>query len=285
MDIEVVKAYPQDFERILPLLQGFRNVTQLDKTAWQRQFNFPFGKVEDHCGYMLLADQKPVGFLGAIFSQRMIRGKLEKFCDLAAWIVDENYRNNSLSLLFPVLREKYLTITTFTASNRVQAVLRKLGFKDIETALQILISKPSLKKSPILIFDLDQIESRLSGVALQIFRNHKHLQCWHVLLDTPDGPCYLMLNKSMKKRIPLGNIDTISDRNLFTKYIRHSIFPVCNHFHIYGLVLGGHFGISRIPFSLQAPRRHANLFRSSTLQPEDIDLVYSEVQVLGLLPT
>lgn len=285
MDVEVTKAYPQDFERLFSLLQGFRNISQLTKQDWQKQFNFPFGKIEDHCGYMLLVDKEPVGFLGLIFSQREIRGKTEKFCDLAAWIVKEEYRSNSLSLLFPLLRERNLNITTFTASNRVQAVLRKLGFKDIETSLQILISKPSLKKSHYLIFNLDQIESQLSGEALQIFKDHKQLQCWHALLDTADGLCYFILNKSMKKRIPFGNIDYISDRKLFEKYIRQSIFPLCNHFHIYGLILGGHFGISKLPFSLQTPRKHANLFRSSTLQPGDIDLVYSEVQVLGLLPT
>lgn len=285
MGIEVVKVHPRDFETVYPLLQGFRNVSQLTKKDWQSQFAFPFGEIEDHCGYMLLSDNEPVGFLGLIFSQRNVRGKPEKFCDLAAWIVKEEHRSSSLALLFPLLREKDLTITTFTASNRVTAVLRKLGFKDIETRLQFLLPVPSLRQPPQIIFDLDRIENLLTGEPARIFRHHRHLYCWHAAFETPQGICYIMLNRSNKKGLPVAYIDYISDPALFERHIRQAIYPLCWHFHVTALVAGAHFGLQKLPFSISTHRNHAILYRSHSLQPEDIDLIYSEVQVLGLLPT
>lgn len=285
MGIEVVKVHPRDFETVYPLLQGFRNVSQLTKKDWQSQFAFLFGKVEDHCGYMLLSDHEPVGFLGLIFSQRDIRGVQEKFCDLAAWIVKEEHRSSSLALLFPLLKEKDLTITTFTASNRVIAVLKKLGFKEIETGLHFILPVPSLKPSIKVIFDLDRIEGSLTGQPSRIFKDHRDLHCWHTAFETPQGLCYLMLNRSVKKKLPVAHIDYISDRVLFERYIRQVTCPICKHFRVAALVAGTRFGLKKQPFSISAPRNHAILYRSSSLQPQDIDLIYSEVQVLGLLPT
>jgi hypothetical protein len=285
MGIEVVKVHPQDFEKVYLLLQGFRNASRLIKKDWQNQFSFPFGNIENYCGYMLLSDNEPVGFLGLIFSQRQIHGKQEKFCDLAAWIVKDEFRSNSLALIFPLLREKNLTITTFTASNRVVAVLKKLGFKDVETQLQFLLPVPSFHKAPKAVFDLEQISVLLTDESANIFRDHKHLNCWHVTLETPEGICYIMLNRSVKKRLPVAYVDYISDRSLFEKYIRQVIVSICRHFHVIALVAGDHFGIKRIPFSIATQRNHPILYRSGTVNPEDIDLVYSEIQVLGLLPT
>jgi len=125
MALGIAKVHAADFERIHPLLDGFVNASHLTKEDWRKQFNPPWGGHRDYCGYMLLDDKQPVGFLGLLFSRHPIHGQIEEFCDLAAWIVKEEYRSNSLALLFPLLKEKNLTITTFTASNRVITVLKK----------------------------------------------------------------------------------------------------------------------------------------------------------------
>jgi len=148
---------------------------------------------------MLLDDKQPVGFLGLLFSRHPIHGQIEEFCDLAAWIVKEEYRSNSLALLFPLLKEKNLTITTFTASNRVITVLKKLGFQDIETELHFLLPVPIPHPSIKVIFDKEKIAESLDGDACQIFSDHRDLHCWHALIKTHADSCYIMLNCAQKK--------------------------------------------------------------------------------------
>ncbi len=278
-------AVSKDFDKLYPLLVQFHTAGRILKEDWQRLFEIHWDPKEDRHGYVLLDGGEPVGLLGMVFSRRMIKGKVEKFCDLAAWIVHEEYRSESLRLLFPILQEKSLTITTFTASNRVTAVLHRLGFHDIEHGMRFIFPMPVLKINCSLVTEKNKIEAELSGEDKKIFIAHKQLYCTHLLIKTPSGTCYVILNQAIKKMMRVAVVSFASDREILQKYLRQVVFSLCNHMKVVALVVGDHFGIKQIPFSLRTRRKHAILFRSDHLAAADIDMIFSEVQILNLLPT
>ncbi|MGL6344077.1 MAG: GNAT family N-acetyltransferase, partial [Waterburya sp.] len=98
------------FPQFYPLLREIN--PELSATEWYSLFTPQWDQPEKFCGYGLFDETEIVGFLGFIFSQRIINGQLENFCNLTSWIVKEPYRGRGISL-FLALRKlmKDYTIT------------------------------------------------------------------------------------------------------------------------------------------------------------------------------
>ena len=79
--VTVRKVYPSMFDEIYPVLREF-DLAELPKETWKSMFTNNWGNAESHCGYALFSNEKVVGFLGFVFSQRIVLNKLEKFCNL-----------------------------------------------------------------------------------------------------------------------------------------------------------------------------------------------------------
>ena len=134
---KVSKVSIQHFDIIFPLLNSFDN--SHSKEQWKHIFQQPFNNGEDNCGYALFDDEKVVGFLGYIYSEKLIGNKLNKFCNLTTWVVDEEYRNNSLQLIYPILKMKDYCITNYIPAKNVYDVSKKLGFKDLDVFENIIL--------------------------------------------------------------------------------------------------------------------------------------------------
>ena len=106
-----------------------------DMTAdeWRVAFSDHGWHDEDHLGYVLIEDGRPVGVLGALFSRRIIGGSGKKFCDLHGWYVKPEPRAKSLLLMRPALALKDHTLTDFTASPDVIAISKRLGFATLDS--------------------------------------------------------------------------------------------------------------------------------------------------------
>ena len=133
----VRKAVAEDFEGIYPLLVKFNN-PRLSKDDWRSLFFDNWHSNEGYFGYVLEEGEHIVGFLGLMFSSRMLNDKEEKFCNITSWIVEKKFRSQSLLLLLPVLKLQSYTLTICTASKETYAVARKLGFQDLESSMRII---------------------------------------------------------------------------------------------------------------------------------------------------
>jgi hypothetical protein len=281
----VRQATRDDLDLVFPLFKGFATQSQVNPEDWKKIFEKLWDKQDPCCGYVLINGKEAVGFLGTIFSKRLIKGIPRDFCNLTSWIVKPDYRSESLSLLFPLMGRKDLTLTNFTASNRVIDVLLKVGFKSLEDHYRMILPIPLLTAGCKVYFDTEIIENILQGDNLRIFLDHKKLHCRHILLEFQNDQCYLVLNPARKRNLPVMFVDYISNLDFFMKYIQRYTFSICKHLQVFGLMTGEHnMRGSRFPLALRIKRRHALLYRSKDVPPENIDTLYSEIQVLGLKP-
>ena len=281
----VRQATQDDLDLIFPLFKGFATHSQVDPEDWKKIFGKLWDRQDSCCGYVLMDGKEAVGFLGTIFSQRLIKGIPRDFCNLTSWIVKPDYRSESLSLLFPLMGRKDLTLTNFTASNRVIEVLLKVGFHSLEDHFQMILPIPLPAIGFKVHFDAEIIENTLHGDNLRIFLDHKKLHCEHILLEFQNDQCYLVLNPARKRNLPVMYVDYISNLGFFMKYIQRYTFSICRKLQVFGLMTGEHnLRGSRFALALRVKRRHALLYRSKDVSPENIDTLYSEIQVLGLKP-
>ena len=275
------KATIDDFDYVYPLFIRFQE-PRPSKAEFQQLFVPRWGSDETYTGFILEENGQAVGYLGTLFSIREINGRKEKFCNLCTWIVNEEYRSEGLPLLFRVLRMKDVTVTNFTG-NRVASILTKFGFKPIDKTLKILLPIPARGDGCELIFDTSRIAPYLDTHNRRIFEDHRDFKYPFVLLNARDGVSLLSFNKVKRKRLPVLEVHYLSGRDVFLKHIRHVLLSLCIRTGAVGLMVGDHFlGGESIPFSLTIPQRQVRLFRSTTVSIEEMDTMYSELQVLNL---
>ena len=281
----IKKAKAKDAEKILPLFSELNN-PYLTREDWQRLFQPHWDDSQDYCGYVMYDGDQAVGFLGLLFSQRIIHGKETRFCNVSSWVVKGKYRRQSLYLLLPVLELHNHTITILTCSADTYLITKKLGFRDLEFGQRVILPIPCfpalISPNSIMIND-PEIEKTLKGVPLKIFRDHQGLKCFHVMINSPQGVCYLVVSRTHKKRFPFAHIHYISNHQIFMSHISRVSGRLCWRMKVVALLvderllLGGEV-IPSIYFNLPHPR----VYKSDTWKSEEVDTLYSEYQVLNL---
>ncbi len=281
----VRKARFEDFDLVYPLFSGFRE-PRPSKEQFRELFKPRWNSTEAYCGFILEGDSgQPVGYLGTLFSHRWIGGREEKFCNLNCWIVDPEYRSEGLSLLFQVLKLKEYTVTNFTG-NRVAPILQRFGFKPLDQTYQILIPVPKLGGIGCgckLLTRPDQLSNALTGQDRLIYEDHQGLAYHHIALKSQAGLSYMVVNRIKKRGLPVLQLHYLSNVDNFRQHIQHLLPGVCWHFKTVGLLVGDHFLHGyQFPWTIKEPQRQLRLFRSDRVKQEEMDTLYSELEVLNL---
>jgi hypothetical protein len=254
----------------------------------KKVFGYQWERDETHCGLILMDGDRTVGFLGMIFSRRLINDKVEKFCNLTSWFVCKDYRSRAIFLILPLRAMKDYTITDLTPSKNVYKIQNKLGFKDLETKGRLLLPfgrrlfQP--KYSPInLTHDLAAIQQKLEGQNQKIFNDHKHYPCFHFLLTGKDRYCYIIYTILRRRRIQHAHLHYISDPGLFALTYHDIRKSILSHAKARFLLIDSRLVKNKkLPLSICLPYRAPKQYISSTLKPEQIDNLYSELVMLNL---
>ena len=280
----ITKAVREDFERIYPLFQGFGD-SPIPKDAWKKIFDIPWPTEEDFCGYLLLKDGEIKGYLGVVFSRRMLKGTIEKFGNMTSWIVTEDCRGQSILLLLELLKLRDYTLTNFTASPTVAAILKKLGFEEFPVDQRVLLPVPEFRlprRDSSCDFDLQMIRSKLAGADLRIFDDHQQLNCQHLLLHAVNGDCYVVLKKTKRKNLTFAKVHYLSDAPVFHKCMESLIATICVRLRVFGLMVDERY-IQGQPFrrAMHYPHQRKSYFKSQSIRDSSlIDTIYSELVIL-----
>jgi hypothetical protein len=286
----VEKVTPAMFDDVYPLLSELNSARSREK--WREIFDYQWGSDEGYVGYALVDDRKVVGFNGAIFSRRIIDGSEARICNLTSWIVKEQYRTESLRLVFPFLNLKGYTITNLTMNDRAWEVTRRLGFKNLDTIVRILFPVPGLsatskEEAPVIISDQSGIAEILDPVNLKIFIDHSHYNCGHLVIQDKYGYSYIIYTRKHYRKyncdIPYANIHYISDRGAFLRLLNKVKSYFLKSRKYFFLAIDERLiGNATIPYSKVYQLKIPRMYKSEVLSREQIDSLYSELVVLGL---
>jgi hypothetical protein len=280
--LTIRKATAEDFERVYPLLQSFAD-PPIAKEVWRKIFFIPWKSPEDFCGYVLLKDEDVKGYLGLLFSERQIEGRLVKFCNMTSWIVSEECRGQSLPMLLQALKLKDCIVTNFTASPTVAKILVKLGFTEFSVDQLVLFPVPSLgTRGRDCIFALEEIRGELTGDALRIFEDHQALDCEHLLLRSNKGDCYVILKRTKRKNLSFAKVHYLGNAEVFHDCMETLIARICFRLKVFGVMVDERYtGGRKFKGSVKYPHQRKAYFKSDTIGDEKlIDTAYSELVVL-----
>jgi hypothetical protein len=275
------------FGKVYPLLQELDPF--LDEVTWKTIFSYQWEQEEDYCGYGLFEGEEIVGFLGLIFSKRVINHKTEHFCNLTSWVVKEQYRGHSLSMMLPIVKLKKYTLTDFSSYKEVIQISKRLGFRELDLKLKLVLPSSiflgSSARSHIqVIQDSDLLKPLLKDHDLKLFSDHQaYPSCKHLLVCSGNQYCYLIFTLVKNSVFSYCYIQYISDVRVFSEYsaaIRSQIAKSNRT----GLILVDSRLIEQVqlPFTYDVPLNFTKLYKSDSLRPEQIDNLYSELILLNL---
>jgi hypothetical protein len=282
--ITLKKASADDFSSVYGLFLDF-NDHNLSRENWNQLFKPHWDYDEGYYGYILLEDNLPIGFLSTIFSQRLINNKYYRFCNLSSWIVKDGYRNRSLYMIQPLLKLKNYTITLLTPSEITEQVFAKLGYKQLDSGIRILLPIPQfggyLKNKLQIIFDRKVIKGLLNDNELKIFHDHAEFNCIHAMICSYTGHCYMIMRKIIRKQIPFAYIHYVSNFEVFNQMIDRLRISLAMKLKVIGIIIDERFVHDcNMRFFIKYPR--VSMYKSPDLEPKDIDSLYSEYFLLDL---
>ncbi len=222
----VRKADEDDFDRVYPLLQQLGNGLS-GREDWQNLFKNHWQLSDFSPGMILETDEKVVGFLSTIYSHQMVNGQKYVLCNLSSWIVDKEYRSQSILLLLPLIKNKNIILTSFSSNEVSYAVYNKLGFKDGNASQRIIYQFPSLanfskSQEYQIITDPEVIQRSIIDTDRQIYNDHLVFQKQGCLIIYKDEYCLIMGQKNDQQL----TVYTVSNRKFLQqhlKFFRHQL--------------------------------------------------------------
>jgi len=267
-------------DRDIAAVADFLHVNYKGRIPWARsRLAGPWKVAAPNYGFMLRDGQRIVGAHLAFYSERLVAGRVERFCDLGTWYVLPEFRFHSIRLIKAVLAQDGYHFTALTPSDKVAPIHIRLGFRSLDTSAVLIpnLPWPTLPGRTAISADPAAIERTLAGTELKLYQDHAQaLAVSHmVLLRGPDS-CYVMYRETCAKSVPLAEIVYVSDRKLFHR----AILPLTRHLLVHHRLLATRAElriIGRRPALSFKAAPSRKLYRSASLEPDQIDDLYSEL--------
>jgi hypothetical protein len=257
----------------------FLHVNYKDRIPWARSRLAGPWKVEaPNHGFVLRDGDRIVGVHTAFYSERPVAGRVERFCDLGTWYVLPEFRAHSIRLIRALLAQDGYHFTALTPSNKVVSIHTRLGFRQLDTSAALIpnLPWPTQPGRTTISADPDVIESTLAGVELKLYSDHAQaLAARHLMLLRGSDSCYVMYRATTIKAVPLAVIVHVSNPQLF----HQAILPLTRHLLVRHRLLATLAELRiigprpRLSFKMTS---WPKMYRSASLEPDQIDDLYSE---------
>lgn len=259
---------------------------RISPQAWSDSLRHRWAQAQPNFGMQLLADNgRRVGVLCAVYSDQVIDGKPERFCNPHSWCVLDEYRHASINLVLAVIRQRGYHFTMFTPNPKVAQVFLGLRFRLLDDGLLYFPNLPRPWPSAGGSFveaRSEHIAARLSGTALAEFEAHRAIPWLHfVAFGRPGDACLAIYKRGRWKKLPCALLAHLSDAAALQR-----------HGHLLRAhLLGRGLPVSRVEarFLAQAPalawrtrRTQPKLVSTRTLADAQIRDVYSELMALDI---
>lgn len=280
MTVELSPIMDPDMAVVADFLHANLN-TRVPALAWMRAMSVPWKVHAPNHGFMLRDGQRVVGAYLAFYSERVVAGQVERFCNLGAWCVLPDFRFHSLRLLKALLKQDGYHFTDLSPSGSVVPLNTRLQFRSLDTSTALVpnLPWPTLIGRTRISADPKVIESTLAGAELELYRDHARAAAvHHVILSRSNDSCYVMFRKVTRKDLPVfAAILHVSNPELF----RRAILPLTCYLLVHHRVLATLAELRIVKYrplpAVMLPSPRPKMYRSVTLEPTQIDDLYSEL--------
>lgn len=288
MSTVIRAAGPGDVEAICTLLHTKMN-SKFSVERWSRLMSYPWLAEKPDFGKVVESDGQILGYTGLIYSDRMIgdpqRGfRKERFASMSSWYLDKSLRGRGLGkgMLLATMEDSSQTFTIFTNSSKPIGIVKALGYQVLDDRRYHWYKSGPASSAIVLTRDFDRIHARATDIQRQILKDMQSMPVTPVFVEVDDRQALLFLSiKSKGEDVLWFDLLYTSDADLFTDcapLLANCLLPDAPS------VLAADSRLIKTP-SEDTICEHLPVERhylSKTVEPRDIDFLYSELQLLDL---
>lgn len=288
MSTVIRAAESGDIDAICNLLHTKMN-SKFSVERWSRLMSYPWLEKKPDFGKVVESDGKILGYTGLIYSQRMIGDaqsgfRKERFASMSSWYLDKSLRGRGLGkgMLLATMEDSSQTFTIFTNSSKPIGIVKALGYQVLDDRRYHWHKAGTASSGITLIKDFQSIRSRATDIQKQILDDMQSMPVTPVWLEVDGRQALLIFSiKSKGEDVLWFDLLYTSDAELFTdcaQSLADSLLPGTP------AVLAADSRLIKPPpadtICERLPvERH---YLSKTVEPRDIDFLYSELQLLDL---
>ncbi len=276
-------AVPGDIEPICALLHEKMNA-KIPVQRWRRLMSYPWMENKPDLGRVVEENGRILGFVGMVYSDRLIEGEKERFVSISSWFLDRTLRGRGLGagLMAAATDDPKITYNNVTSSDRVLAIVDAVGYRVLDDYRYMWRKRgppgPGLRCE----WDAGTISGQIGEDGQRLIDDHAGLPVRPVLVEAGGGRVLMFFSVKLKgEDVTYFDLLHTGDRALLVDHgqaLADAILPVgpavlaadCR------FVDGAPGGAEREAFAV--PR----FYKSTRLAPAQIDLLYSELQLLDL---
>lgn len=259
---------------------------RISPQAWVASLTQGWAAEQPNYGMQLHDAGQLVGVFCAIYSDQLIDGRVERFCNPHSWCVMDSHRHASLSLVLPLIKQRGYHFTMFTPNLKVAQVFLGLRFKLLDDRLVYTANLPApwaMRGGAFVEAHTCHVAQRLHGAALQEFNAHRQIP-WlrFAAFGTASESCLVIYKPARWKKLRCAGILHVSDPDLMASHghlLRHHLLTRCA---MPVSRVEARF-LSQVPvLSHMARRGQPKLVSSRSLPDSKIRDVYSELMSLDI---
>ena len=235
------------------------------------------------------SDGKILGFCGMVYADRLIGDaaqglRRERIVSMSSWYLDKSLRGRGLGrdMLLSAIADRSLTYATLTNSRKPLGIVEALGFRVLEDHRYIWRKTDAANSALSLIDDLDVLYSRVGPNQRQLLDDMSGLPLMPMLLEYSGRQALLFFSiKSKDAGVIWFDLMHASNLELFVtcaQTLANRLLPDTPAV----LAADGRF-VRNPPAGIVAERLPvARYFISESVEPCELDNLYSELQLLDL---
>ena len=275
-------AVANDIPAIIKFLHDHMD-RRISHQRWRRilDYNWPGEKLTR--GWLVEDAGDIVGYLGLVYAPRVIDGADHCLVNLTSWYLRRPYRDlkTALAMLRAATADDAATYTVFSSRPAVTRLMRRGGFRCLDDTRFVWHRTDAGPGDLEVWSEPAAIRSRLPLPARQVFDDHAAFNATPYLIQAPGGEtCFLLMSIRQKGAdIAYHEALHVSDPSVFAAHAQQfadTVLPAEKAL----VAVDCRFlaGQTAETEPIPAPR----FFKSSRLQPRQVDFLYSEILLLKL---
>jgi len=124
--LNIKPYFPVDYPRLLPFLKKFDPT--LPEQLWENLLHYKWENKFEYSGMLLENNNEIVGFLCYIISHKSNSDTEYTFCNISSWVVNPEFRSESLKLLSKAFQIKNLVLVNLSPHENTLPIFTALRF-------------------------------------------------------------------------------------------------------------------------------------------------------------
>ncbi|MDX1484693.1 MAG: GNAT family N-acetyltransferase [Alphaproteobacteria bacterium] len=278
-------AIAADIEGICSLLHR-RMSAEISEDGWRRLMTYPWLADKPDLGAIVEDGGDIVGYLGVIYADRRRRGRDFRTGNLTSWYVEKSYRRSGigLDLLRMATRHSDVVYTSFTPTERTLPLLRLAGLRPLDGERCVWRRSGQRPRAGLrIIAEPEHIRSSLGREGRRLLADHAGLPVHPFLVRGATGDCLVLLSIHQDAGGG-GRLEAlyVEAPEVFASVAQDFADAVLPSDQIELAVDRRFLGAGPLdtqPQKIRVPRYYRP---APGVDPADVDILYSEIELLDL---